>query len=41
MNVPPIPLWAALAFYGALIISRFTIWLYAKEKVETPVEEES
>ena len=41
MKAPPIPLWAALAFYGVLIITRFAIWVYAKEKVETPIEEDS
>ncbi len=41
MNVPPIPLWAALAFYGVLISSRFAIWVYAEEKTNTPMEEES
>ena len=32
MKAPPVPLWAALVFYGVLIITRFTIWVYAKEK---------
>lgn len=32
MKAPPIPLWAVLAFYGVLIIIRFAIWVYAKEK---------
>ncbi len=40
MKAPPVPLWAALVFYGALLISRFTIWVYAKEKVEPPIESE-
>jgi ComEC/Rec2-related protein len=32
MKAPPVPLWAALVFYGFLIITRFAIWVYAKEK---------
>jgi predicted membrane metal-binding protein len=35
MKAPPVPLWAALAFYGLLIIIRFAIWVYAKEQ---PIE---
>lgn len=40
MKAPPVPLWAALAFYGVLVITRFAIWVYAKEKVELPIDGE-
>lgn len=32
LKAPPVSLWAALAFYGVLVITRFTVWVYAKEK---------
>jgi competence protein ComEC len=41
MKAPPVPLWAALVFYGFLIITRFAIWVYAKEKKEPQFEEDS
>ena len=37
MKAPPVPLWVALAFYGVLIITRFAILVYAKEKSNTPI----
>jgi len=40
MKAPPVPLWAALAFYGVLIIIRFSIWVYAKERAVSPIEGE-
>lgn len=40
MKSPPVPLWAALAFYGVLIITRFTIWVYAEKTPKKYIEEE-
>jgi predicted membrane metal-binding protein len=40
MKAPPIPLWMALSFYGGLVITRFAIWVYAKERAVSPNEGE-
>ena len=40
MQAPPIPLWAVLLFYVVLLIGRFAIWVYAKEKTTFVVEGE-
>jgi ComEC/Rec2-related protein len=40
MQVPQVPLWIVLGFYGVLLISRFGIWVYAKEKTEVIEGEE-
>ena len=41
MKAPPVPLWGILVFYVVLLLGRFAIWVYAKEKSNTPIEEES
>ena len=32
ITAPPVPLWGILVFYVVLLIGRFAIWVYAKEK---------
>ena len=38
ITAPPVPLWGILVFYGLLLMFRFTIWIYSKEKVNVRVE---
>ena len=40
MKAPQVPLWTVLGFYGVLLIIRFWIWVYAKEKAEVIEVEE-
>ena len=40
MKAPPVPLWGILMFYIGLLVSRFAIWVYAKEKQNLPIEGE-
>ncbi len=40
VKAPPLPLWAAIVFYAALLITRFAIWVYAKEKSDVRIEAE-
>jgi ComEC/Rec2-related protein len=41
MKALHIPLWVVLGFYGVLVGIRFMIWVYAREKPNTPIEEDS
>jgi competence protein ComEC len=38
MKVESPPLWLMLVFYAGLLIARFTVWVYSKEKSAIPIE---
>jgi len=40
ITVPPVSLWGILVFYAMLLITRFMIWVYAKEKMEVQIGSE-